>query len=71
MKNGVMEIVGFFLLIVGCIALVVAAAMVSAKLAVLVVALLLILGGVIAVYVASELEKAEQAAAKPKTGPGV
>lgn len=66
MKFGILEIVGIFLALVGCGAVVASASMVSTALAVLTAGTFLILFGVIAVYVAVSLDAAAQvAAAKP------
>lgn len=62
MQSGIIEIVGLFVIVVGCGFVVGAATLVSTVLAVLAVGLFLILAGVIAVYVAVSLEK------KPKAG---
>lgn len=67
MKTGILEIVGLFLIVAGACALVGAAALVSVALAVTVAGLFVLLGGTIAVYVASELEAK---AAKPIERPG-
>lgn len=58
MNAGILEIVGLFLAVVGCAALVAAAALVSTALAVAVAGAFTVLGGVIAVYVALQLERA-------------
>jgi hypothetical protein len=61
---GVVEIVGLFLVIVGCGTIVAAAAMVSTALAVLTAGGFIVLAGVLAVFVALQLERAP----KPKQG---
>jgi hypothetical protein len=55
MRAGILEIVGIFVIVVGCGGAVAAAAMVSVALAVLAAALLLILAGVLAVYISAAL----------------
>lgn len=61
MQSGIIEIVGLFIVVVGCGFVVGAAALVSTVLAVLAVGLFLVLAGVIAVYVATALEKKAKA----------
>ncbi len=61
MKTGITEIVGLFLIVVGAAGLVAAAALVSVPLAVAVASALVILGGVIAVYVANAIDSAQVA----------
>ncbi|HEY1178599.1 MAG TPA: hypothetical protein VGF17_20790 [Phytomonospora sp.] len=53
MKLGILEIVGLFLVVVGCGAIVAAASMWSIALAVLVAGLFLVLGGVLVAYAAA------------------
>lgn len=53
LKTGIAEIVGIFLLLVGCGTVVAAASLVSTALAVLAAGLFTILGGVITIYVAN------------------
>lgn len=65
MKYGVLEILGLFLAVAGAGAIVGAAALVSVPLAVLVTGAFLLLAGVLGVFVAASLEKAEKAAAAP------
>lgn len=55
MHAGIVEIVGLFLVVVGCCAVVGAAALVSTALAVLASGAFLVLAGVLAVYVAQSL----------------
>lgn len=62
MAPKIAELIGFILTVVGCFGLVAAAAMVSVALAVLVAALLLVIGGIVTVYVASLVA----ASSKPK-----
>jgi len=69
MRNGLLEIVGLFLVVVGACGLVGAAALVSVALAVTVAALFVMLAGVIVVYVATTLERAEKSKAKPGERP--
>lgn len=57
MTTGVAEIVGLFLVVAGGVALTAAAVLVSVALGVAVAGALAILGGIIAVYVANELER--------------
>lgn len=64
---GLTEILGLFLVVVGCCAIVGAAAFVSAALAVLAAGLFLTFGGIVVVYVASALEK--PAPEKPRVTP--
>lgn len=56
MKFGIVEIVGLFLIVCGCGLVVGAASLVSTALAVLAAGAFTILGGVLAVYVAAQLE---------------
>lgn len=58
MQHGIAEIVGLFLIVIGCGVIVGAASLVSVALAVLAAGVFLILGGVIAVYVANRLSAA-------------
>lgn len=64
-KTGITEIVGIFLLIVGCGAVVGAAALVSTALAVLAAGVFLILGGVLAVYIANAVEAKSKPVRQP------
>lgn len=57
MTAGLVEIVGLFLVVIGCGTIVAAASLVSVALAVLAAGVFLIAFGVVAVYVASTLEK--------------
>lgn len=57
MTAGIIEIVGAFLVLVGLCTIVAAAAMVSVALAVLVAGAFIALLGVVALYVARELER--------------
>lgn len=63
MHTGILEIVGFFLVVAGVVGVVAAAALVSTALAVLVSGFFLVLAGVLAVYVAVQLEARAKAAA--------
>lgn len=56
MRAGVIEIVGLFLVVAGCCALVGAASLVSTALAVAVAGGFLVLAGILAVFVASRLD---------------
>lgn len=67
MRAGIIEIVGLFLVIVGMCGVVGAASMVSIPLAVVAASAFILLGGIIAVFVAVQLEKADAAAKKPAT----
>jgi hypothetical protein len=58
MKFGILEIIGLFLLVVGCGAIVGAASLVSLALAVLTAGVFLAFAGTLVVYVAVTLEKA-------------
>lgn len=60
MRAGLIEIIGLFLIVVGCAGLVGAASLVSVALAVAVAAAFILLGGIIAVYVAAQLAQAEK-----------
>ena len=53
MNAGIAEILGLFLVIIGCGTVVAAASMISVALAVLTAGSLLVLGGVLVVYVAA------------------
>jgi membrane protein implicated in regulation of membrane protease activity len=64
MQTGIAEIVGIFLLVVGCGAVVGAAALVSTALAVLAAGVFLILGGVLAVYIANAVAAAKTKSAR-------
>lgn len=66
MKFGILEIIGLFLVVVGCGTVVGAASLVSLALAVLAAGVFLVLGGIMVVYVAATLD--EQAAPKPAAG---
>jgi len=68
MNAGLVEIVGLFLVVVGCGFVIGAAALVSVPLAVLAAGIFVILGGIIAVYVANQLAAKAAAAAPPKAG---
>lgn len=57
MNAGIAEIVGLFLVIVGCGTVVAAASLVSVALAVLAAGCFLLLGGVLVVYVAATLDR--------------
>ena len=60
MTAGLVEIVGMFLIVVGCGVIVGAAALVSIPLAVAAAGVFVILGGIIAVYIAQHIpEKAK------------
>ena len=59
MRFGILELVGLFLVVVGSGVVVGAAALVSTALAVLTAGVFTILGGILAVYVAVTLERAE------------
>jgi len=65
MNAGLLEIVGLFLVVVGCGFVVGAAALVSVPLAVLAAGVFVVLGGIVAVYVAAQLE-AKARATVPK-----
>lgn len=67
MRAGIIEIVGLFLIVAGAGGVIGAAAMVSVPLAVLVSGAFILLGGIVAVYVAAQLDKADAAAKKPAT----
>lgn len=69
MRAGLIEIVGLFLVVVGCAGLVGAASLVSTPLAVATAAAFILLGGIIAVYVAAQLAQADKAG-RVKAGPG-
>jgi membrane protein implicated in regulation of membrane protease activity len=64
---GIAEIVGLFLVIVGCGTIVAAASLVSTALAVLAAGLFLVLGGALAVYAAAVLER-QAKATPPRVG---
>ena len=64
MNHGIAEILGLFLVVVGCGTIVAAASLVSVALAVLAAGLFLVLGGVLAVYVAAVLERRNASAAR-------
>jgi hypothetical protein len=64
MQTGIAEILGLFLVVVGCCGFVGAAALVSVALAVAVAAAFLLLAGILLVYVAVTLERGRVAAAK-------
>lgn len=68
MTEGIVEIVGGFLIFVGLCTLVAGAAMVSAVLAVLVAGALVVLVGVVALYVAIALERAKVGRASKAPG---
>lgn len=53
MNAGIAEILGMFLVVIGCGTVVAAASMISVALAVLTAGALLVLGGVLVVYVAA------------------
>lgn len=57
MRNGILEILGLFLAVVGCITLVGAAALVSVALAVLTAGAFILLAGILLVYAATALER--------------
>ena len=66
MRFGILELVGLFLVVVGCGTTVAAASMVAVAFGVLVAGVFLLFGGALVVYVAATLEKAAKAtAAKP------
>lgn len=65
MQHGLVEIVGLFLVVVGCGAIVGAAALISTALAVLAAGAFLVLGGVVVVYVAATLDRATKAPQRP------
>lgn len=65
MNPGIAEIVGLFLLVVGCGTVVAAASLVSTPLAVLAAGLFLILGGVLATYVAALVDRAPSKPPRP------
>lgn len=62
MRAGIIEIVGLFLIVAGAAGVIGAASLVSVALAVVVASAFVLLGGIIAVYVAVQLEKADKAA---------
>jgi len=66
MRAGILEIIGLFLVIVGCGTIVGAAALVSTALATLAAGIFVVLGGTVALYVAVTLERA--ATSPPKVG---
>lgn len=66
MHVGIIEIVGLFLVVIGCGTIVGAAALVSTALAVLTAGAFIVLAGVIAVYVALTLERAKPPAGAPR-----
>lgn len=57
MKFGILEIVGLFLIVIGCGSVVGAASLVSIALAVLTAGVFLMFAGVLVVYVAATLSK--------------
>lgn len=63
MNAGIAEILGLFLVIVGCGTIVAAASLVATALAVLAAGLFLVLGGVLAVYVAAVVDRNAKAVA--------
>jgi membrane protein implicated in regulation of membrane protease activity len=65
MQTGIAEIVGVFLVIVGCAGFVAAASLISVALAVAVAAAFFLLGGILLVYIAAQVDRARKAA--PKT----
>lgn len=69
MKTGLLEIVGLFLIVVGCGSVVGAAALVSVALAVLATGVFVVLAGIVAVYVASQLEVKAAAATRSDDRP--
>lgn len=69
MRSGILEIVGVFLVVVGACGLVGAAALVSIALAVAAGAVFVLLGGVIAIYVAVMLEQQTRATPPPRGEP--
>jgi hypothetical protein len=69
MQTGIAEILGLFLVVAGCCGFVGAAALVSVALAVAVAASFMLLGGILLVYVAAQIDRARRAAApKPVAG---
>lgn len=66
MHAGIAEILGLFLVTVGCGTIVAAASLVSTALAVLTAGLFIVLAGVLVIYVALQLDRA----AKPPVRPG-
>lgn len=62
MTADITEIIGGFLVLVGCGTIVAAAALVSTALAVLAAGLFIVLAGVLAVYVANTMDRAAKAA---------
>lgn len=69
MRYGIAELVGLFLVVVGCGVIVGAAALVSVALAVLAAGVFLVLAGILAVYVASALETKAKAAVEGRPRP--
>lgn len=57
MNAGIAEILGMFLVVVGCGTIVAAASLISLALAVLTAGLFLVLGGVLVVYVAAVMSR--------------
>lgn len=68
MNTGIAEILGLFLIVIGCGTIVAAASLVSTALAVLAAGCFLLLGGVLVAYVATVLERNAKAAAPPRAG---
>lgn len=62
MQNGLIEIIGLFLVVVGAGGVVAAACMVAVALGVLAAGVFILLGGLIAVYVANARETRKPAA---------
>lgn len=62
MNAGIAEILGLFLVVVGCGVIVGAASLVSTALAVLAAGLFLVLGGILVAYVAVVMERNAKAA---------
>lgn len=63
MNAGIAEILGIFLIVVGCGVVVGAASLISVALAVLTAGVLIVLGGVLVVYVAAVTDRTRKAAA--------
>lgn len=64
MRNGIIEIVGIFLVVIGCGTIVGAASLVSTALAVLAAGVFVLFGGILTICLANA------AAAQAGTGPG-
>lgn len=68
MNAGIIEIIGLFLVMVGAGTIVAAASLVSTALAVLTAGAFAVLAGLIAVYVALQLERTPRVAPAPRPG---